>query len=116
MSKGNGKNGHVKASATGGLGGPYSDTDRRTRTLLCRAVRWPTTSEQRKRILEKLEKAVGDAETPRDVAALARAFASIEAQNQADDHLLDKNDRIDSGQATEAHDHRTYTLSFDRSG
>ena len=34
-------------------------------------------------------------------ASVARTFAMIEAQNQADDHLAEKNARLDAGKPTE---------------
>ena len=33
---------------------------------------------------------------------VVRVMAQLEAQNQADEHLLEKYERIDNGQATEA--------------
>ncbi len=40
-------------------------------------------------------------EDPRNRIGAAKVLVAIEQQNQADDHLTDKNDRIDTGKATE---------------
>lgn len=103
---------HEKRPPAGGLGGPYAPTDRRTKTLLCRAVRWPTTPEQRAKVLARLSDALKYSKTPREIASVAKAIAAIESQNQADDHLLDKNARLDSGQATDRQEHRMLNLEF----
>lgn len=102
--------------SAGGLGGPYADHDRRTATLLCRATRWPITKNDRELVVRKLKDALAMATKPRDIASLTKVLAQVESQNQADDHLADKNARLDSGQVTERIDHKDFNLSFDKMG
>ena len=75
-------------------------TDRR---MLIRAVkgRWPIGDDLRELAIQKLQGslehcAVSEA---REIASLLRVAAAFEAQNQADEHLLEKQDRADDGKA-----------------
>lgn len=89
--------------AQGGHGGPAPTTDLKERRLICLAApRWPVTPEHRAAYLNKLTEALRDARSPREKAMVIRVMAQLEAQNQADEHLLEKYERIDNGQATEA--------------
>ncbi len=85
--------------------------------LLQRAVkeRWPIPAAKRVEIatrliaiVEKTGQTILDAEgnavevsNERNQTAAARVLASMDALNQADDHLHDKNARLDAGKVTE---------------
>lgn len=64
--------------------------------------RYPIKAETIKRILEHTDRILSeeilDADT---VYKLARIVVEMEKQNQADEHLRDKNERLDSGRPTE---------------
>lgn len=47
------------------------------------------------------------------VESCVRTMAMLEGQNQTDDHLADKNARLDAGKATENAVQRVYTAVFD---
>lgn len=73
--------------------------------LLKKAIRnrWPVTDEVRKAVIDRLEGFIKDPKIDPDRAtAAARVIVAAEGQNQADDHLREKNERIDSGASTEA--------------
>lgn len=53
------------------------------------------------KLAAKLEDCLDREEDGRIVASLGKVLTAMEAQNQADDHLADKNERLDSGKATE---------------
>lgn len=75
--------------------------------------RWPVSDEVKVRLLEQCAKHLSANELDaRELAGIGRVLAALESQNQADEHLADKNDRIDAGKATESHDHRTYQVEF----
>jgi hypothetical protein len=86
--------------------------------LIASAVRrrWPVPPETAAVVIDRLTKIVqkqtvgvmtkegpADLEGPADANAnaAARVLVAMEAQNQADDHLDDKNARLDAGKATE---------------
>lgn len=68
------------------------------RALVGRAVknRWPVNPDRKPAIVQKIE----DEAEKGDMRA-AKILLDMEAQNQADDHLADKNERLDGGKATE---------------
>lgn len=85
--------------------------------LLRRAARerWPVPQEKRPMVVGKMLAIVeqesttipspggGEVEVSnaRNQVAAARVLVAMEQQNQADEHLADKNDRLDAGKATE---------------
>ncbi len=85
--------------------------------LLSRAIkqRWPVPPEKRGTIIEKLVKVVEQESTTvidsegnpieitnaRNQAACARVLVAMDALNQSDDQLEDKNKRLDEGKTTE---------------
>lgn len=82
-------------------------TDGRDRVLLQSVIqtkRWPTTPEQRARYLKGLDIAMKlalEKQDQRAITSCIKTMVLIEGQNQSDEHLMDKNARIDSGDATE---------------
>lgn len=83
-------------------------TDYKTNRLVNRAIvqRWPLDDTKRRAVVEKVFRAiegVPEAE-PDKVARLADTFIKMEAQNLTDDHQTDKNERLDTGKATENFD------------
>ena len=73
--------------------------------------RWPISGEARAKVVAGLEKAMDAADAllaageARDGgnlhASVAKTFAVLDKLNQADEHLEDKNARLDAGKATE---------------
>jgi hypothetical protein len=85
--------------------------------LIQRAIRqrWPIPDEAKKVIVERMVGYVADPLLDADrVTAAARVMVAAEGQNQADDHLREKNERIDGGKATEATEVRVLKVEFDR--
>lgn len=80
-----------------------SKQDRRT---LIRAVngRWPIGDDLRSLAVEKLQSSLEhcDASEAREVASLLRVAAAFEGQNQEDEHLVEKYQRIDDEKGTES--------------
>lgn len=82
-------------------------TKPRNRILVAQAIkkRWGISDEVRESIIkstvEAMESAAAEGNA-RDVAGCARVLVAAEAQNQADDHLADRNDRLDSGKPTDS--------------
>lgn len=84
--------------------------------LIQRAIRqrWPITEEVRKAVVDRMSGFVSDPLLDADRAiAAARMLGVAEGQNQADDHLREKNERIDGGKATENVNVRTVKVTFD---
>ena len=54
--------------------------------------------------------------SPRDVDSIVRTIAALEAQHQADEHLEDKNKRLDEGLSTENVVERIIKVEFDKRG
>lgn len=96
------------------LGDPAHDG--RDARLIASAIRrrWPIPDRLKALLIEKAEACLEVADNTRDVAALGKLLTAAESQNQADEHLADKNSRIDSGKATEAH--VVVNLEFDNNG
>jgi hypothetical protein len=62
------------------------------------------TDELKAKLVEACETALRqsvDAKDVRDITNLGKLLVAMEGQNQADDHLDDKNERLDGGKATE---------------
>lgn len=81
------------------------------RTLARHGSRWGITEEVRAKVVDDLLLA---SKTARDtiiyadpkagcdvLTSVAKTFAALDKLNQADEHLADKNERLDSGKATE---------------
>lgn len=68
------------------------------RALVGRAVknRWPVNPDRKPAIVQKIE----DEAEKGDMRA-AKILLDMEAQNQADEHMAEKHDRLDNGKATE---------------
>lgn len=84
--------------------------------LVQRAIRqrWPIPEEVRKAVVDRMAGFVADPLIDPDRAiAAARMIGVAEGQNQADDHLRDKNARLDEGKATENVAVRTVKVTFD---
>ncbi len=81
--------------------------------LIARAARWPVKAEMKEKVVKELMAALSMCDSPRDVASVTKALIAIEGQNQADEHLQDKNDRIDGGKPTESIAHRL-RVEFDK--
>jgi len=92
----------------GGLGGRVSiePANREDRALLLRAIRqrWPIPEATRAELMAAIVKAMteaAEAGNARDVAGCARVIVAADKLNQIDEHLADKNARIDAGKGTE---------------
>jgi hypothetical protein len=64
-------------------------------------ARWPVSDAVKAKLAAKLEDCLDREEDGRIVASLGKVLTAMEGQNQADDHLADKNARLDSGLQTE---------------
>ena len=102
-------NGAKSSEVPGGGGNPQVDSldmaDGRDRALLrSRDPRWFINEEMKARYILALDAALGLAIKKNDQRALVscvRTLATLEGQNQADDHVHHKYDRIDAGKPTE---------------
>lgn len=80
----------------------------RDRGLLRQSIkrRWPGLDDEKKaKAITALDTALDQAQAAADydaVNGIVRTLAMIEGQHQADDHLADKNARLDGGKLTEA--------------
>lgn len=80
----------------------------RDRGLLRQSIkrRWPGFDDAKKaKAVEALDAALDAARNAADydaVNGIVKTMTVIEAQHQSDDHLADKNDRLDTGKLTEA--------------
>lgn len=84
--------------------------------LIQRAIRqrWPIPEEAKKVIVDRMVGFVTDPLMDADrVTAAARMLVVAEGQNQADDHLREKNERLDEGKSTENVSVRTVKVTFD---
>lgn len=101
-------NNEAKSSdVPGGGGNSQVDSldmaDGRDRALL-QSQRWPINNKTKERYLLALDAALGLAVQKNDQRAMVscvRALASLEGQNQADEHLKRKYTRLDEGKPTE---------------
>ncbi len=84
-------NGHAIV-LPGGLGGASHITQSDCK-LIERAARWPMTSAIRAKLIAVLVAALDKCESARDYASVGKALIAIEAQNQADEHLVQKDAR-----------------------
>lgn len=69
-----------------------------------RTKRWETTPEKRAQYLAALDAALTislQRKNARDIRGCVETMKSIESQNQTDEHLQIKNDRLDRGDPTE---------------
>jgi len=106
---GEGGNGEKAVEEAGGLGGnlyPPGHEDHSTRDtrLLYRALknRWPIRKDYRGPIMDRMMKlALTDGIPAREVLTAVKALLEADRQNQADEHLANKNHRIDTGLDTE---------------
>lgn len=83
------------------------------RALLRRAIkegwlevdpRWDMSGSRKKKLLEKLDAALEHGDV-RDIISVGKLFVQMEAQNQSDQHLANKNERLDEGKDTESVTH-----------
>ena len=76
--------------------------DGHDRAMLRRAIknRWPVPDELKAKLMGRLNDVL-DAGDPRDITSAGRIIVAAEQQNQADDHLDRKEQRLDDGQPTE---------------
>ena len=86
--------------------------------LIRRAIRnrWPIPDKLRAMVVAAMGEIVGSSPEERNRIAAAKVLTAAEAQNMADDHLADKNARLDSGQATDRTEVVTVQLEFDNNG
>lgn len=63
--------------------------------------RWPIPVEKRRDIAERVAKVAAESNDERSIVAAARVLAQMDGLNQADEHLENKNERLDGGKATE---------------
>jgi hypothetical protein len=98
------------ALLTGATAGPKSDGILIRRAAL---ARWPVSAKLKAKLAAKLEDCLDREEDGRIVASLGKVLTAMEGQNQADDHLADKNSRLDNGKATERVDHAVIVTGID---
>lgn len=67
--------------------------------------RWGVSDDLKARLIEKTAHALELAEKPREIVSIGKLLKDLESQNQADDHLADKNARLDDGKPTDAVEH-----------
>lgn len=88
--------------------GSLDMANERDRGLLRQSIkrRWPGFDDAKKaKAVEALDAALDAARNAADydaVNGIVKTMTVIEAQHQSDDHLADKNDRLDTGKLTEA--------------
>jgi hypothetical protein len=77
--------------------------DNKLAKMALRSVRerWPIPAEERVRVVASMTRIATASADVRAAATAARVLASMDGLNQADEHLADKNERIDSGKATD---------------
>lgn len=96
----------------GGQGGELCV--RRSDVVLEKAAikkRWPLSEEKRKQMADRAFNLFMNSTSERLIGATGKLLTAMEAQNQADEHLADKNNRLDDGKPTEIK--RVYTVEFD---
>jgi hypothetical protein len=74
------------------------------RTATMRRPRWNVPEAKRQDLKAKLDRALDQAEHAGDYEGVfsgVKTYLGMAAQDQADDHLQDKNDRLDTGKLTE---------------
>ena len=76
--------------------------DGRDRAVVRRAIknRWPVPDSLKAKLMGRLDEVL-DTGDPRDITSAGRIIVAAEQQNQADDHLDRKEQRLDDGQPTE---------------
>jgi hypothetical protein len=62
--------------------------------------RWHLSDEQRENMANKAYTSFMQADDERAISGLGKLLATMEAQNQADEHLADKNNRLDNNKPT----------------
>jgi hypothetical protein len=83
---------------------PSIDIDEKKDRALIRTAasrRWPVPPDLKTRVVEALARALSAATELSEVVDVSRTLVVIEGQNQVDDHLADKNKRMDEGKPTE---------------
>lgn len=76
--------------------------------------RWPIPEKTRAALVERMTKfALDENLDPDRSMAATRLLMAGEGQNQADDHLREKNERLDEGKSTENVNVRTVKVTFD---
>lgn len=97
----------------GGKGESLDLDDPKTRRMVQGALnnRWPITYDIKAELVNKAVTALRRTEDERAIAGLGKLLKDMEGQNQADEHLADKNNRLDDGKPTEIK--RVYTVEFD---
>ena len=63
--------------------------------------RWGLPPALKAKLISKIDAHLDLADDGRVIAALGKVLTTMEGQNQADDHLAEKNDRLDTGKPTE---------------
>lgn len=108
-------NGHIIGmNGTGGQGGnTHLREDIRIVGMAVKR-RWPVPDEVKERLPGILRSIAETSDSERERIAAARVIVAMEAQNQADDHVADKNARLDEGKATERIEGRILQLEFDK--
>lgn len=81
--------------------------------LIRRALRWKMSKEKAEKLLDHVMDLGLASDVARDAAAAAKTVIAAEAQNQADEHLDEKNKRLDEGKPTESVGVRVFKVEFD---
>ena len=74
--------------------------------------RWPIPDKLKIELINKLTKSLAIITDPRTITRITQILAQLEAQNQSDEHLEIKNNRLDQGKPTE-NQHIKVKLNFD---
>jgi hypothetical protein len=92
---------------------------RAANTTKRRESRWNISPELKTRAVQALDCAIqvlSDRGEFADVSSCIKTLVAMEGQNQADDHLADKNERLDSGLLTENMAPVNIRVEFDQRG
>lgn len=113
-------NGSTEQNPQGGEGGDQTndlDMANGHDRALIRSRRWLISDTKKKEYVEALDQALGIAREKKDqriMVSCVRTLATLEGQNQEDEHLRHKYQRADEGKPTDIVDHRIYEVEFDR--
>jgi len=62
--------------------------------------RWPLSEKQRADMANKAYESFMQSDNDRVISGVGKLLATMESQNQADEHLADKNNRLDNNKPT----------------
>ena len=75
---------------------------------------WNVSKAMKDKVLKMAEEVIDTSVVARDRIAAAKLAIEADKVDQADEHLRDKNERIDSGKATDSSTVRVLKVEFDK--